>query len=162
MATDSGTVRRVGADGSPLRPRSPAAPSTPPYGQGGLDGSEGQTARKFVDYKMDPAPSWNGEHPESEYREYARNLKLWLIEAEARLPPSLIGKRILDVILFGSRLAASLLLPEGGKAGASFRCSDLPWPAAAGPDPDRLLGDQEGGLRRAEEAGAGHAGDRRG
>ena len=108
MATDLASSRRVGADGSPLRPRSPAAPSTPPYGQGGLDGSEGQQARKFVDYKMDPAPSWNGEHPESEYREYARNLKLWLIEAEARLPPSLIGKRILDAIPFGSRLAASL------------------------------------------------------
>ena len=43
-----------------------------------------------------------------ERRAYARNLKLWLIEAEARLPPSLIGKRILDVIPFGSRLAASL------------------------------------------------------
>ena len=57
---------------------------------------------------MDPAPGWNGEHPEIEYREYARNLKLWLIEAEARLPPNLIGKRILDAIPFGSRLAVTL------------------------------------------------------
>ncbi|CAE7558955.1 iscS [Symbiodinium pilosum] len=87
-------------------PRSPNG--TPPYGRRGLDGSEEGQARRFVDYKMEAAPSWNGEHPESEYREYARNLKLWLIEAEARLPPSLTGKRILDVIFFGSRLAASL------------------------------------------------------
>ena len=57
---------------------------------------------------MEAAPSWNGEHPESEYREYARNLRLWLIEAEARLPPNLIGKRIIDAIPFGSRLAALL------------------------------------------------------
>ena len=91
---------------SPVRPRSPSG--TPPYGRRGLDGSDEGQNRRFVDYKMEPAPSWNGEHPESKYREYARNLKLWLIEAEARLPSNLIGKRILDVIPFGSRLAASL------------------------------------------------------
>ena len=111
MATDDDgrALRPNGGDfgaSSPLRPRSPNG--TPPYGRRGLDGSEEGQARRFVDYKMEAAPSWNGEHPESEYREYARNLKLWLIEAEARLPPSLTGKRILDVIFFGSRLAASL------------------------------------------------------
>ena len=42
------------------------------------------------------------------FRQYSRALKLWLIEAEARLPPNLIGKRIMDVIPFGSRLAALL------------------------------------------------------
>ena len=111
MATDDDgrALRPNGGDfgaSSPLRPRSPNG--APPYGRRGLDGSEEGQARRFVDYKMEAAPSWNGEHPESKYREYARNLKLWLIEAEARLPPSLIGKRILDVIPFGSRLAASL------------------------------------------------------
>ena len=44
------------------------------------------TGRKYVDYKMEGAPVWDGEQPESKYREYARNLKLWLIEAEERLP----------------------------------------------------------------------------
>ena len=39
-------------------------------------------------------------------REYARNLRLWLIEAEERLPPQLIGKRIIDSIPYGSRLSA--------------------------------------------------------
>ena len=57
---------------------------------------------------MEAAPSWDGENPETEYRQYARALKLWLIEAEARLPPSLVGKKIMDVIPFGSRLGALL------------------------------------------------------
>ena len=76
---------------SPVRPSSPSG--TPPYGRR-LDGSEEGQARRFVDYKMDPAPAWD--------------LRLWLIEAEARLPANLIGKRIIDAIPFGSRLAALL------------------------------------------------------
>ena len=55
---------------------------------------------------MEAAPSWDGERPEQQYKEYLRNLKLWLIEAQERLPGHLIGKRILDVIPYGSRLAA--------------------------------------------------------
>ena len=115
MAATTGDVtpsRRTGAPvasspapapGSPLRPRSPG----PPYGAEGLDGSgAGAAARKYVDYRMDPAPSWNGEWPESQYREYARKLRLWLIEATERLPATLIGKRIIDAIPYGSRLAS--------------------------------------------------------
>ena len=89
--------------GSPVRPRSPA----PQYGADGLDGSGAAAgARRYVDYRMDPAPSWNGEWPEQQYREYARKLKLWLIEARERLPSALIGKRILDAIPYGSRLSS--------------------------------------------------------
>ena len=110
MATDNDRApRSSGGDlgaASPLRPRSPSG--TPPYGRRGLDGSDEGQGRRFVDLKMEAAPSWNGERPESEYREYARNLQLWLIEAEARLPPNLIGGRIIDAIPFGSRLAALL------------------------------------------------------
>ena len=91
------------APGSPVRPRSPGLP----YGAEGLDGSgAGAAARTHVDYRIDPAPSWNGEWPESQYREYARKLKLWLIEATERLPATLIGKRIIDAIPYGSRLAS--------------------------------------------------------
>ena len=72
---------------SPLRPpASPLRPATPPSAEG---------ARKFVDYKMDPAPSWGGDQPEKNFKEYHRNLHLWLVEAEARLPHNLIGKRII-------------------------------------------------------------------
>ena len=86
---------------SPLRARSPRAPA---YGEG----AEGASGKKYHDFRMEPAPSWNGENPETEYRLYSRSLKLWLIEAEARLPKELIGKRIMDVIPFGSRLMAQL------------------------------------------------------
>ena len=93
---------------SPIRRRSP--PTTPPPYGDGLDGSAGAGnpagVRKYVDYKMEAAPSWDGERPEQMYREYARNLRLWLIEAEERLPQQLIGKRIIDSIPYGSRLSA--------------------------------------------------------
>ena len=93
-----------------LQRRQPGSPRTPPYAAAGLDGSteaaNGGNSRKYVDYKMEAAPAWDGEHPEQQYKEYARNLKLWLIEAQERLPGNLIGKRILDVIPYGSRLAA--------------------------------------------------------
>ncbi|CAE7633450.1 unnamed protein product, partial [Symbiodinium microadriaticum] len=88
------------------RPRSPTGAATPPYGDG-LDGS-GAATRRFADFKMDAAPRWDGERPESQYREYARNLRMWLVEALERLPPTLIGKRIIDSIPYGSRLSASL------------------------------------------------------
>ena len=55
---------------------------------------------------MDPAPSWGGDSPEKQYKEYHRNLLLWLVEAEARLPTNLIGKRIIDSIPLGSKLSA--------------------------------------------------------
>ena len=89
---------------SPVRTRSPTAAAAP-YGPDGLDGSAGG-ARKYNDYRMESAPIWDGERPESEYREYARKLKLWLIEARERLPSSLIGKRILDAIPYSSRLSS--------------------------------------------------------
>ena len=53
---------------------------------------------------MDCAPSWDGERPEQQYREYARKLKLWLIEATEQ-EGNLIGKRIIDAIPYGSRLS---------------------------------------------------------
>ncbi|CAE7348803.1 RE1, partial [Symbiodinium necroappetens] len=74
-------------------------------GPDGLDGSAGG-ARKYSDYRMESAPVWDGERPESEYREYVRKLKLWLIEARERLPSSLIGKGILDAIPYASRLSS--------------------------------------------------------
>ena len=55
---------------------------------------------------MDPAPVWGGDQPEKNWKEYHRNLQLWLVEAEARLPHALIGKRILDSIPIGSKLSA--------------------------------------------------------
>ena len=58
--------------------------------------------------KIDPAPEWDGQHPETHFRTYWRNLKLWLIEAELRLPPAMIGKRIMDRMPIGSRLASLL------------------------------------------------------
>ena len=93
---------------SPLRPRSPPGKPLPPYGQGGLDGSGEFSERPYFDFKMDQALSWNSERPETEYRVYARNLQLWLSEATSRLPPTLIGRRITDVVPFGSRVAALL------------------------------------------------------
>ena len=96
----------IGSRGSsPLRARSPR---TVPYASAGLDGSQESAGKKYHDYRVEPAPSWDGENPETEFRQYSRALKLWLIEAEARLPPNLIGKRIMDVIPLGSRLAALL------------------------------------------------------
>ena len=76
---------------SPLRTRSPTA--AVPYSAVALDGSGAgvsQAARRFVDYKMESAPSWGGEWLEQQYREYGRKLKLWLIEARERLPSALI------------------------------------------------------------------------
>ncbi|CAE7830815.1 RE1 [Symbiodinium sp. CCMP2592] len=112
MATEQAATsqpdRRPRTPGSsPIRARSPAAPSTPPYGDG-LDGSGGGGRRPFADFRMDAAPRWDGERPETQYREYARNLRMWLVEALERLPPTLIGKRIVDSIPYGSRLSATL------------------------------------------------------
>ena len=64
--------------------------------------------RKHVDYRLDPAPVWGGDQPEKNVKEYHRNLQLWLVEAEARLPCNLIGKRIIDSIPLGSKLSALL------------------------------------------------------
>ncbi|CAE7208124.1 Ttll5 [Symbiodinium sp. KB8] len=86
-------------------------PGEAPFGAEGLDGSAGPAGpagRKFADYRMEAAPKWDGEKPEEQYREYARTLRLWLIEAQERLPESLIGKRILDSIPYGSRLSSVL------------------------------------------------------
>ena len=94
-----------GTSSSPIRPRSPSGGTPPVYGGGSLDGS-GDPGRKFADFRMEAAPRWDGERPEEQYREYARTLKLWLIEAKERLPGNLIGKRILDSIPYGSRLSA--------------------------------------------------------
>ena len=89
-------------------PRTPPVPPSPaPSATGGN--------KKYVDYKMDPAPSWTGDMPEKNYKEYHRNLQLWLVEAEARLPSNLIGKRIIDSIPLGSKLSslvAHLTVPE--------------------------------------------------
>ena len=81
-------------------PRMPSHPATP------KSGNEGREPKKHVDYRLDPAPSWGGEMPEKQFREYQRNLQLWLVEAEARLPLNLIGKRIIDAIPLGSRLSS--------------------------------------------------------
>ena len=78
----------------PPRPATPAASNS------------GREPRKHVDYRLDPAPSWGGDAPEKQYKEYHRNLSLWLVEAEARLPTNLIGKRIIDSIPLGSKLAS--------------------------------------------------------
>ena len=101
-------------DGDPWQslrtpPRTPA-PLPPPSPAPSASGS-----KKYVDYKMDPAPVWGGDMPEKNYKEYYRNLQLWLVEAEARLPSNLIGKRIIDSIPLGSKLSsmlAHLSVPE--------------------------------------------------
>ena len=91
---------------SPVLPRRGGAPTR---GQEVTEpGQESGSGRRYVDYKMEAAPSWDGEQPEVKYKEYARNLKLWLIEARERLPGNLIGKRIIDAVPYGSRLAAVL------------------------------------------------------
>ena len=36
----------------------------------------GPGGRKYVDDRMDAAPVWDGEMPETKYREHARNLHL--------------------------------------------------------------------------------------
>ena len=59
----------------------------------GAAGVSPSMEKRFVDYKMEAAPTWDGEQPETKYKEYARNLKLWLIEATERLPGSLIGEK---------------------------------------------------------------------
>ena len=66
------------------------------------------SSRKHVDSGMDPAPVWGGDSPERHYKEYLRNLQLWLVEAEARIPSTLIGKRIIDSIPLGSKLSTLL------------------------------------------------------
>ena len=67
-----------------------------------------EPGKKFVDYRLDPAPTWDGSQPERLFKEYHRNLLLWLVEAEARLPHNLIGKRIVDSIPLGSKLGIML------------------------------------------------------
>ena len=69
---------------------------------------EPATERRHVDYRLDPAPVWGGDLPEKNFKEYHRNLQLWLVEAEARLPHNLIGKRIIDSIPLGSKLSTLL------------------------------------------------------
>eukprot|EP00439_Symbiodinium_sp_Y106_P086029 s529_g30.t2 len=96
-------VREPPAGGS-----SPVMPSRRAVSPRGAAGAGASSEKRFVDYKMEAAPTWDGEQPETKYKEYARNLKLWLIEATERLPGSLIGKRIIDAIPYGSRLAALL------------------------------------------------------
>ena len=64
--------------------------------------------RRHVDYRMDPAPVWGGELPEKNYKDYHRKLRLWMVEAEARIPANLIGKRIIDSVPLGSKLSALL------------------------------------------------------
>ena len=92
---------------SPVLPRRNERSGSPRTGRG--DAPPGaEQGRKFVDYRMESAPTWDGEMPETKYREYSRNLRLWLVEAIERLPGNLIGKRIIDGIPFGSRLAALL------------------------------------------------------
>eukprot|EP00439_Symbiodinium_sp_Y106_P007110 s9578_g1.t1 len=91
----------VGGASPVMPPRRTASPR-------GAAGVSPSMEKRFVDYKMEAAPTWDGEQPETKYKEYARNLKLWLIEATERLPGSLIGKRIIDAIPYGSRLAALL------------------------------------------------------
>ena len=105
-AAEPEQARRTRPDASPIRPRSPTGATTPPYGDG-LDGS-GAASKRYADFRMEAAPRWDGERPESQYREYARNLRMWLVEALERLPPTLVGKRIVDSIPYGSRLSASL------------------------------------------------------
>ena len=93
---------------SPVLPRRGGRSVSPREGGGGETPAGAEQGRKYVDYRMESAPSWDGEMPETKYREYSRNLRLWLVEAEQRLPGNLIGKRIIDGIPFGSRLAALL------------------------------------------------------
>ena len=91
-----------GERGTP--PRSPPRTVTSVIASGGDQNGQ----RKHVDYRMDPAPTWGGDLPERNFKEYHHNLQLWMVEAEARIPPSLIGKRILDSIPLGSKLSALL------------------------------------------------------
>ena len=73
-----------------------AAAARPPTPTGSQAGKEASGGRKYVGYRLDPAPSWSSDQPEKHYKEYIRNLQLWLVEAEARLPHKLIGKKIID------------------------------------------------------------------
>ena len=113
MASEPEAKSRERTPTSPIQPRSltGATAAEAPFGAEGLDGSAGPAGpagRKFAEYRMEAAPKWDGEKPEEQYREYARTLRLWLIEAQERLPKSLIGKRILDSIPYGSRLSSVL------------------------------------------------------
>ena len=67
---------------------------------------------------MDPAPVWGGEQPEKNWKEYHQNLQLWLVEAKARLPHALIGKRILDLIPIGRPLGSEAEVPGMPRSGA--------------------------------------------
>ncbi|CAJ1384566.1 unnamed protein product [Effrenium voratum] len=89
----------AGMGAGTVAPRPRSRPTTPTASE----------SRKFFDYKMDPAPSWGGDQPEKNWKEYHRNLQLWLIEAESRLPPTLIGKRIIDGIPLGSKLLQAIV-----------------------------------------------------
>jgi hypothetical protein len=86
----------------------PATPDRDGRGFASSGGSTGGDGKKYVDYRVEPAPAWGGDAPERNYKEYHRNLQLWLVEAEARLPHNLIGKRIIDSIPLGSKLSAML------------------------------------------------------
>ena len=88
----------------------------------GAAGVSPSMEKRFVDYKMEAAPTWDGEQPETKYKEYARNLKLWLIEATEPLPGSLIGKRIIDAIPYGSQAGSS---PGSHVRGGDHRCHRL-------------------------------------
>ena len=90
------------------KPEGGDSPMMPHRATSGGDAASDGTGRRYVDYRMDPAPSWDGEQPEQKFREYSRNLKLWLIEATETLPGGLIGKRIVDAIPYKWRLAALL------------------------------------------------------
>ena len=89
------------------RDRQPPDPIDPDANPGTPSGRPGE-ARRHVDYRLDPAPVWGGDLPEKNFKEYHRNLQLWLVEAEARLPHNLIGKRIIDSIPLGSKLSTLL------------------------------------------------------
>ena len=89
------------------RDRQPPDPIDPDANPGTPSGRPGE-ARRHVDYRLDPAPVWGGDLPEKNFKEYHRNLQLWLVEVEARLPHNLIGKRIIDSIPLGSKLSTLL------------------------------------------------------
>ena len=67
---------------SAVSPRGTASPvlqrrgASPRRAAGGA-ASAGEGARKFVDYRMEAAPTWDGEMPQTKYREYSRNLYGW-------------------------------------------------------------------------------------
>ena len=59
-------------------PDPPGINSTPPRTATsvGASGGDQNGQRKHVDYRMDPAPTWGGDMPEKNFKEYHRNLQL--------------------------------------------------------------------------------------